>query len=91
MQVKGDFHEAEQLTTRALEIRSRLFGPDHPDTLDSQQELAWFRHDQGRLSDAEKLERDVFERRKRLFGEHHESTLGSRNALANTLARIFHE
>ncbi|KAK0515736.1 hypothetical protein JMJ35_001770 [Cladonia borealis] len=69
-------HLRKQDTSRTLLIevlrkRRRLFGPDHPDTLMTRNELA-----------AERLVSNVLAARKRILGEEHAYTLWSMNDLA---------
>jgi Tetratricopeptide repeat len=80
----GYWNEAEKLQVEVMELRKRLLGAEHPDTLISMGNLgATYRH-QGRWNEAEKLEVDVMELRKRLLGPEHPHTLRSMTSLAAT-------
>jgi tetratricopeptide (TPR) repeat protein len=52
---QGQYEAAIPLAQRALEIRERLFGADHPDVATSLNNLAVLYHAQGRYSAAEPL------------------------------------
>ena len=51
----GRFEEAEPLYTRALEIREKALGPEHPDTAASLNNLAGLYVSQGQYEEAEPL------------------------------------
>ena len=80
----GDFNNAEQLKIQVMEMRTKLLGAEHPDTLSSVGNLACTYRDQGRWNEAEKLEIQVMEMRKKLLGAEHPDTLISVGNLANT-------
>ena len=63
-------------------MRQRLLGPDDPDTLTSQNNLASAYQDAGRTADAIRLYELNLEVRERLLGADHPSTLNSRGNLA---------
>jgi tetratricopeptide (TPR) repeat protein len=48
---------AEPLYRRALEIREKAFGPDHPGVVMILENMAWLYREMGRDQDAELLER----------------------------------
>ena len=52
---QGRYAEAEPLYKRALAIREKALGPDHPDVATSLNNLALLYDDQGRYADAEPL------------------------------------
>ena len=60
----------------------RTMGPDHPDTLKAQNNLAIAYHASGRTPDAVSLVEQTLAARERLLGADHPSTLASRNNLA---------
>jgi tetratricopeptide (TPR) repeat protein len=76
----GDF--AESLNKRQLDERERTLGDEHPDTLNSINELAGLYADQGRYDEAEPLYLRALEAKERTFGEEHPFTLVSRGNLA---------
>jgi len=82
----GLYPRAESLLTRSLDIRRRVLGPDHPDTLASMNELGEAIRWQGRLPEAEKLLRESLAGRLRVLGKDDPATLTSMNALGLVLA-----
>lgn len=73
---------AEMHIPRALEIRSRLLGPDDPATLQTAHELLDLYGYLGRTKLMEPLALDVVERRTRRLGPEHPDTLKSMETLA---------
>ena len=53
--VQGKYQEAESLYQRALEIRERILGPEHPDTACSLNNLAALYDVQDKYQEAEPL------------------------------------
>ena len=97
MQVMGDVYDnlglyprAESLYQRAIEIRRRVLGPEHPDTLRSMTSLANVLREEGRYAEAEKLIRETLNIRRRVLGPEHPDTLKSTNILATILDREGH-
>jgi hypothetical protein len=82
---RGDYGSAEQADRKVLEARRRLLGPEHPDTLQSMNNLAVTLRDLGDAAGAADLHRQVLEARRRLLGPEHPDTLNSMNNLAVTL------
>ena len=80
----GDWDEAEQLKVQVMDMRKRLLGADHPDTLTSMGNLAVTYHSQGKWNEAEQLEVQVMDMRKKLLGADHPDTLKSMANLAGT-------
>jgi hypothetical protein len=60
-----------------------VLGPDHPDTLQSRNNLAVDYQDAGRTDEAITLLEQVLADRERILGVDHPNTLCSRNNLAN--------
>jgi eukaryotic-like serine/threonine-protein kinase len=81
----GLYSQAGPLFARALEIRRRVLGPEHPDTLKSMNDVGTILEEQGRYAEAEKLHRQLLEIRRRALGPDHADTLISMNSLANSL------
>jgi hypothetical protein len=81
----GKYHEAELILHRVIEVRQRILGPEHPETLGSRNNLAAALQFQGRNAEAEQENRAVIAIRERVFGAEHPDTLGSRNNLAAAL------
>ena len=73
----GLLDKAEPLILRSLELRRRLLGDEHKDTLASKYVLGILREYQGRSSEAETIYREVLEARRRVLGEDHPDTIWS--------------
>jgi len=78
----GLYSRAESLLEQSVQIRSRVLGANHPDTLRSQDGLALAFYYQGRYADAERLQRQTLEVQRRVLGPEHPDTLGSMSNLA---------
>ncbi|MCB9846086.1 MAG: tetratricopeptide repeat protein [Phycisphaeraceae bacterium] len=76
------YPQAEPHTTKASEIRTRLLGEEHPDTLASMHELGLLYAEQGRYSEAESRLKKALELRTRVLGEEHHDTLSGMTDLA---------
>ena len=82
---QGHYKEAESIHRRCLELRERVLGRDHEDTLRSINELAYVLRKQGKYVDAEVLLRRCLKLRERVLGEEHKDTLISIYMLAYVL------
>ena len=71
----GLYPRAESLLRRAVDIRSRVLGPQSPDSLRSAYELAWVLSQQGRYPEAEKLVRETVETERSVLGPQNQATL----------------
>ncbi|KAF4633228.1 hypothetical protein G7Y89_g4890 [Cudoniella acicularis] len=80
----GRHDEAERTVSQVLEIREKVLGQEHPDTLASMNNLALMFSNQGRWKEAEELGIQVLEMTKRVLGREHPDTLMSMNNLALT-------
>lgn len=69
---------------QVLEIRKRVLGEEHPDTLENMDNLTSIFRDLGRLQEAKTLEVQVLQTRKAKLGEDHPDTLESMADLALT-------
>jgi len=78
----GQSAEAVTMAERAVPIRERLHGPDHPETLASRYILAQTLLESGRVGDAVELAGQVLADRERVLGASHPDTLDSRHVLA---------
>src|SRR6266852_4447749 len=92
MHVMGDVYEklglyprAQALQQQSMEIRQRVLGPEHPDTLTSMNDLALDLDDSGHYAEAEKLEREALDISRRVLGPEHPDTLILMSNLGNTL------
>ena len=62
----GDFNNTEELKVQVMDMRKKLLGAEHPDTLTSMGNLASTHRNQGRWNEAEKLFLHVMDMRKKL-------------------------
>ncbi|MEJ2703724.1 MAG: serine/threonine-protein kinase [Sedimentisphaerales bacterium] len=81
----GEFERAEPLYLKALRIKKRVLGGEHPDTLISMNNLALLHYYQGRYGEAEALCLKTVKTMKRVLGEDHPNTL----TLMNTLTSLY--
>ena len=72
---------------QSVEIRTRLLGDEHVDTLAVKSGMARLLRQLDALDEARQLEQDVADTRERLHGPEHADTLAARACLAQTLAR----
>jgi tetratricopeptide (TPR) repeat protein len=84
MREHGDWNNAEQLEVQVLDMRKKLLGAEHPNTLRSMANLALIYRNQGRQTEAEQLEVQVMDIRTKLLGAEHRETLRSMAKLAIT-------
>jgi hypothetical protein len=78
---QGSWNEAEQLQLQVMDMRNKLFGPEHPDTLLSMESLAKTYFNQGRWNEAEQLQLQVMDMRTKLLGPEHPDILKSMHRL----------
>ncbi len=81
----GLYSRAQPLLERSVEIRRRVLGPEHPDTLKSMNDLATDLDGSGHYAEAEKLEREALDISRHVLGPEHPDTLRLMSNLANTL------
>ena len=67
-----------------MDMRKKLLGAEHPDTLLSMRNLASTYRNQGRWNEAEQLQVQVMDMTKKLLGAEHPDTLLSMENLAAT-------
>lgn len=72
---------------QSVEIRTRLLGAEHVDTLAVKSGMARLLRQLDALEEARELEQEVADTRERLQGPEHADTLAARACLAQTLAR----
>jgi tetratricopeptide (TPR) repeat protein len=82
----GHLREAEAMDRQTLEIRRRVLGPEHPETLMAMAELAVTLDDSHRYAEAEKLYRAALSIQLRVLGPEHPGTALTRYNLACNLA-----
>ncbi|NLA28571.1 MAG: tetratricopeptide repeat protein [Propionibacterium sp.] len=78
----GMYAEAANFWQEIADRSLRVFGPDHPNTLSSRNNLAYAYESVGDLGRAIPLFEQTLEDRERVLGPDHPDTLGSRNNLA---------
>lgn len=79
--------EAEPILRRALTMREKVLGPNHPDTASSVRSLAVLLSDLGKSADAEALFRRALQMREATLGPEHPDVADSLDDLANWLLR----
>jgi tetratricopeptide (TPR) repeat protein len=83
----GGWEHAEQLGVQVMDMRKKVLGAEHPDTLLSMTNLATTYADMGNLHQAEQLESQVFNMRKKLLGTEHPDILESMANLATIYSK----
>ena len=78
---QGRWKEAEDLGVQVIEMRKKVLGQEHPDTLTSMNNLAFTWKIQGRDNEALKLMEECVVLQSRTIGTNHPYTLSSRTAL----------
>ena len=78
----GLYGRAMPLEQKCVEIRKRVLGPDNPDTLKSENNLAILFARLGHIPEAEKLARETLDTSRRVLGPEAPLTLGSMSNLA---------
>jgi tetratricopeptide (TPR) repeat protein/tRNA A-37 threonylcarbamoyl transferase component Bud32 len=85
---QGKYGDAERLFRSVITLRSRVLGPEHPDTLASRHRLIYALNEEEKHAEAEAEARAVVTLRERILGVEHPDTLLSRYNLASAL---YHE
>jgi len=84
----GRYGVAEEMARRSLEVREKVFGPDHAQTLDSVDNLAKVLRRQGKYEQAEEMSRRSLTGNEKVLGADHPYTLTSVDNLARVLRRL---
>lgn len=71
----GKLAEAENMYRWALDKKEKVWGPDHPSTLDTLDNLGTLYADQGKLAEAEEMSMRSFVGKKKTLRRDHRSTL----------------
>jgi tetratricopeptide (TPR) repeat protein len=71
---RGEYEQVESLHQRALAIRERVLGPEHPDTATSLNNLAALYDNQGKYEQAKPLYQRALVIRERVLGPEHPDT-----------------
>lgn len=82
LRVRGRYGEAELLFQRALHIRERILGSDHPEVARTLNYLALLFWTQGKYAEAEPLYRRALHIREQVLGSHHSDVARTINNLA---------
>ncbi|KAJ0138247.1 Amidase [Fusarium oxysporum f. sp. albedinis] len=82
---QGRYKEAQQIRQQIMELRRKLLGDEHPDTLTSMNGLSDILVCLGKFQEAEKIYQSTLELRKKVLGDEHPDTLMSMNGLADAL------
>jgi tetratricopeptide (TPR) repeat protein len=82
---QGQYSAAVNTLRSLVEVRVRIFGPEHPDSLRSRNRYAYALWRQGRYNEAEAGFRQVISLEEKLLGHENPDTLLSRNGLALVL------
>jgi DNA-binding NarL/FixJ family response regulator len=88
---RGLYTEAEPLLERALAIRERVLGPEHPETGETLNNLARLYLQQGRYTEAEPLFQRALSIRERVLGPGHPHTVTTREYYARLLQAMKRE
>jgi tetratricopeptide (TPR) repeat protein len=82
---QGKYSDAEKLFRSVIEARTRVLGPEDPDTLDSRHRLIYALSRQSKYADAEAEARGVLKLREKVLGPDNPDTAVSRYNLAEPL------
>jgi Flp pilus assembly protein TadD len=82
---RGDLEEAERLYRRALDIKERLLGPEHPEVGTTLNNLAVVYRRRGRLEEAEALYRRAIDILSETVEPSHPALAASRGNLSKIL------
>jgi tetratricopeptide (TPR) repeat protein len=82
---QGKYSDAEKTFRNAIDVRTRVLGPEHPDTLDSRHRLIYALTWQTKHREAEAEAREVLKLRQNILGPEHVDTVVSQYNLADTL------
>jgi tetratricopeptide (TPR) repeat protein len=79
---QGKYQEAIPLANNAVELAKRVYGPEHPNTAQSLNNLALQYRAMGEYAKAEPLLQEALEIRQKILGKDHPDTANSLNNLA---------
>jgi non-specific serine/threonine protein kinase/serine/threonine-protein kinase len=85
----GLYLQAQALIEQSVEIQRRILGPEHPDTLRSEDALAATLGDEGKYAESEKLARETRDALRRVLGPEHPDSLISTGILIVALMDQF--
>ncbi|KAF5669923.1 Nephrocystin-3 [Fusarium denticulatum] len=81
---RGRWREKEPVDRRTWDLRRKVLGEKHPETLRSMASLAATYHAQGRYEEAERMKDEALNLQQQILGEKHPETLRSMASLAAT-------
>ena len=81
----GQYGEAEKIHRRALDLRERVLGKEHVDTLMSRNAIGASLYYQGKYPEAEKISREELTLHEKLLGQEDPRTLATRHNLGAVL------
>ncbi len=84
---QGDLLSAESMHRSILEERTKLLGPEHPDSLQSKPEVALTLLAQRRFPEAERLFNEVLAQQQKIHGLNHDDTI----ATITNLGLVYHQ
>jgi tetratricopeptide (TPR) repeat protein len=73
--LRGEYKPAEKVVRMSVEVREKMLGPEHPDTLTSVGNLGLVLERQGKYEAAEAIHRRALEGREKVLGPEHPDTL----------------
>jgi len=83
--ITGNYSKAEAMNQQALQLKEKVLGKEHPDTLGSMNNLASSLRRQGKFAEAETIDRQTLQLKVKVLGKEHPDTLGSINNLLLSL------
>ncbi|PNP77904.1 hypothetical protein FNYG_08630 [Fusarium nygamai] len=88
LSIQGRYEGAAKLYRETLELKEKVLGKEHPDTLMSMNNLALVLDNMGEYEEAEKMHREEWKLTEKVLGKDHPSTLISMNNLALVLRNM---
>ncbi len=79
---RGSYREALAIAKKALPIFARVLGADHPDTLSTRHNIAYWTGETGEEHEALRLNRELLPDRVRVLGADHPDALRTRDSIA---------
>jgi hypothetical protein len=79
----GDYRRALHHSQQELLLRRRIQGADHPDTLTTQSDIAFWTGESGHPAEALRLFRELLPDQARVLGPSHRDTLTTRSSIAH--------
>jgi tetratricopeptide (TPR) repeat protein len=85
--LRGEYKTAEKAVRMSVEVREKVLGPEHPDTLTSVSYFGSVLESQGKYVAAEAMHRRALEGEEKVLGPEHPDTLTSVSDLGRVLER----